>query len=262
MDDLLCSICSSSDTTDELNNSSAVLATHTSNTNTSDQSDGYISSSSNYSIDTIDDGIDRIEDLLEHNEQNITLREQLRQWAIDHHITHAAIRGILSFLSPLHPCSPTDPRTLLELPVVPNIITIDNGSYYYVGIKYNICQLIQLYPCINQRKCISLQANVDGLPLFRSSSTQLWPILGRVKGAKPFVIALFCGNTKPNIQEYLKDFVTELKVLMTGGLLCEQKHYVIKLEAIICDAPAKCFTKQSKQYSGYEGRKQPHGLYF
>ena len=97
MDDLLCSICSSSDTTDELNNSNAVLATHTSNTNTSDQSDGYISSSSNYSIDTIDDGIDRIEDLLEHNEQNITLREQLRQWAIDHHITHAATRGILSF---------------------------------------------------------------------------------------------------------------------------------------------------------------------
>ena len=42
MDDLLCSICSSSDTTDELNNSSAVLATHTSNTNTSDQYDGYI----------------------------------------------------------------------------------------------------------------------------------------------------------------------------------------------------------------------------
>ena len=124
MDDLLCSICSSSDTTDELNNSSAVLATHTNNTNTSDQSDGYISSSGNYSIDTIDDGIDRIEDLLEHNEQNITLREQLRQWAIDHHITHAAIRGILSFLSPLHPCLPTDPRTLLELPVVPNIITI------------------------------------------------------------------------------------------------------------------------------------------
>ena len=42
MDELLCSICSSSDTTDELNNSSAVLATHTSNTNTSDQSDWYI----------------------------------------------------------------------------------------------------------------------------------------------------------------------------------------------------------------------------
>ncbi|KAJ7996429.1 hypothetical protein DPEC_G00236980, partial [Dallia pectoralis] len=54
--------------------------------------------------------------------------------------------------------------------------------------------------------CLKLQINVDGLPLFRSSSTQFWPILGFVQNLpnhKPFVIALFAGNGKPELYEYM-----------------------------------------------------------
>ena len=53
--------------------------------------------------------------------------------------------------------------------------------------------------------------NFDGLPLFKSRSTQFWPILGRLckpLATVPFVIGLFCGEDKPaNIEEYVLDFV-------------------------------------------------------
>lgn len=54
---------------------------------------------------------------------------------------------------------------------------------------------------------LGLQINVDGIPLFRSSSTALWPILCLVKNVNPcnpFVVGLFCGKEKPgSAAEYL-----------------------------------------------------------
>lgn len=52
---------------------------------------------------------------------------------------------------------------------------------------------------------ISALINIDGLCLFKSSSTTLWPILGMVQNSiqKPFVIGIFCGVSKP---QPLSDF--------------------------------------------------------
>jgi hypothetical protein len=45
-----------------------------------------------------------------------------------------------------------------------------------------------------------MQINIDGLPFFKSSALQMWPILGLQKQpivAGPFVIGLFAAPTKP-----------------------------------------------------------------
>lgn len=57
----------------------------------------------------------------------------------------------------------------------------------------------QIWSHIPNRHVLKLQLKIDGLPLFKSSSVQFWPILRLLKGVvrNPVVIALFCGNSKP-----------------------------------------------------------------
>lgn len=85
-----------------------------------------------------------------------------------------------------------------------------------------------------------MQLNFDGLPLDKSSSVQLWPILGMLKGLSknPVVIGVFCGTTKPKIlSDYLRYLVCELQKLSRGFVFGGQTFFV-KDSSVICDAPA------------------------
>jgi len=74
---------------------------------------------------------------------------------------------------------------------------------------------------IKKAQAVELQINVDGLPLYKSNNTQFWPILGLIMNCsprEPFVIGLFCRNSKPNnVAAYLNDFVTEFEALQISG---------------------------------------------
>ena len=46
---------------------------------------------------------------------------------------------------------------------------------------------------------INLIVNVDGVPLFKSSQQEFWPILVSVENlVDVFIVAIFYGNSKPN----------------------------------------------------------------
>lgn len=80
----------------------------------------------------------------------------------------------------------------------------------------------QFWYHVQNKHVLKLQLNIDGLPLFKSSFVQFWPILGLLKGAviKSVVIALFCGNSKPNcLVKYLRYLVSELDELRRGFLI-------------------------------------------
>lgn len=48
-----------------------------------------------------------------------------------------------------------------------------------------------------------------------STNVQLWPILCNVQNFEPFIVAVFCGNRKPDpVEEYMDDLLSELKDLM------------------------------------------------
>ena len=93
--------------------------------------------------------------------------------------------------------------------------------------------------------------NFDGLPLFKSSSTQFWPILARVCDpveTDPFMIGLYCGQKKPaNLDEYLGDFVEEMQNLEQGPVDVNFKDgsraVQVRLSSFICDTPARAFVK-------------------
>lgn len=70
-----------------------------------------------------------------------------------------------------------------------------------------------------------------------------------------FIIGLSCGEAKPSsVDDYLYEFVKELKELVKHGLDYNGKHITIAtLDAFIFDAPARAFIKCVKGHSGYYG---------
>ena len=94
---------------------------------------------------------------------------------------------------------------------------------------------------------ITFQTNVDGLPLFKTSKPQFWPILGLMDKdpeRKPFLIGLFHGTSQPkNAREFLSTFIDELRSLETTGIKHGEKNYKCSGSAFIFDTPARAFVK-------------------
>jgi hypothetical protein len=95
---------------------------------------------------------------------------------------------------------------------------------------------------------VKIQVNVDGLPVFKSSNTQLWPILGRIQNEnelflstaenKPLVIGVYQGKHKPtNVTEFLNDFVSEaqhLKQLVFNMKMLVYMHSKLQQLYVTC----------------------------
>lgn len=100
---------------------------------------------------------------------------------------------------------------------------------------------------LNRNISISLNFNVDGLPIFKSSKQTFWPILATIHEMphiRPIIIAIWCGFTKPtNLNEYLRPFVDELKDLMENGLMINGFKVSVSFRCCICDTPARSFLK-------------------
>ena len=93
---------------------------------------------------------------------------------------------------------------------------------------------------------IYVDINIDGLPLHKSSNRQFWPILCKVVKSmhQLFVVALYCGTQKPdNVNEFLYDFVVEAYELYEKGMNLDDNLVFVRVQAIICDAPARAFVK-------------------
>ena len=130
-------------------------------------------------------------------EEQCDLTEKLAKWAVENNCTRSSINQLLQILRESGHILPKDSRTLLQTPQV--IITEDkcNGTYKYFGMKE---QLIHFHKeSLSHLSHINLIVNVDGVPLFKSSSQQFWPILVSVENLDDeFIVAIFYGNSKPN----------------------------------------------------------------
>lgn len=103
---------------------------------------------------------------------------------------------------------------------------------------------------------------------FNSSKLKLWSILGLIKNlphSSPFVISLFCGESKPKpINVYFNDFVEELNLLFKDGLTCYGRNYKVHIHSFVCDSLARAFIKFIKSHSGFASCEKciKHGQYF
>ena len=102
---------------------------------------------------------------------------------------------------------------------------------------------------------IVLYLNADGLPLFRSSKTSMWPVLYATSLGQQkiiFPVALCCGTGKPTNLDFLLGTIHKLNDLHVG-LHVANRIIRVNLGAVVCDAPAKAMVKAIKLCSGYWG---------
>lgn len=65
-----------------------------------------------------------------------------------------------------------------------------------------------------------------------------------MKYIKPFAVQIWSGESKPSVlNEFLAEFVSEMKRLMTNGLDVNGHHINIFFRCCICDSPARAFVK-------------------
>ncbi|XP_026827842.1 uncharacterized protein LOC113562460 [Ooceraea biroi] len=180
----------------------------------------------------------------------------LVQWAITHHISHAALSHLLSGLRKAHPIFQNLPKcvkTLLRTPRSSVITDILPGQYYHCGTQYGILQFLSQSKNNKVSSPIQIQIGIDGLPISQSNSNQLWPILGRIiPYQKVFLIGCDFGKAKPaNANEFLQSFVNDMNILINEDITYNETTYSVSIHSIICDAPAKSFITLTKGHTGY-----------
>lgn len=185
-----------------------------------------------------------------NSDTNIT-RNDLAHLLAKNNCSRAFSNELLAILRRAGLDLPKDSRSLLQTPYSINTTQKCGGDYFYIGIEKHI-QYVLTNEIEFLTTDIQLKVNVDGLPLHKSSSTQLWPILCSSRDIPPFVVALYCARHKPNsVQEFMSDFLVEAKRLNENGLVCNGVVYTVSIVAFICDAPARSFLKCIKLHTSY-----------
>lgn len=124
------------------------------------------------------------------------------------------------------------------------IADIGGGRYWHRGLEFG------LRLCFNQLNgplAIEININIDGLPIYKSSNDQFWPILfniHRMPHISPMIIGLFHGKNKPSkIEEFLAPFVDEIEPILRNGVLINGHKLSVRIRTFICDSPARAFIK-------------------
>jgi hypothetical protein len=196
----------------------------------------------------------------DNSDIELSFKDNLRSWAIQHNITAVATDDLLKILIPAVPeCYlPLSSKTLLNTPVNYTIDNFQGGQYFHFGIRRF---LEKLNPNVDDKflliENLSLSIGIDGLPISRSSKKQFWPIIATIEQCSkisPFLIGLFLGNSKPlNVKEYLNPLITELKTFKTNKIFLNGVAYGIIIKCVIADTPARNYIKQSAAFNGYYG---------
>lgn len=171
----------------------------------------------------------------------------LRSWASECNIALLHLTLLLKILGRFLPNLPKCGSTLMNRnKIVPRIVS--NGKLVYFGILKTIKPLIVSSTASN----LTMTVNIDGLPLYKSSNQQFWPILVKIPEIhdSPLIISIFSGMKKPCIGEFFEEFVKEL-LSLSDGFIHDDKHYILTIKHFTCDLPALAFIKQIKGHSGY-----------
>lgn len=208
--------------------------------------------------DSNDDDLED-EDSNEETDDNETFVEMLRNWSLTHSVPHSTLNGLLTIMQNLRKNEvivPKDARTLLKRRnvIVPELKPMTPGMYVHFGLAAGVTELCNTR---NLRNCdLTIDMNIDGVSLFRSSTLEYWVILGAVRDTRDseFVIGLFQGVGKPsNVDEFLAPLIADLKTLERNELIPAEKGVNVKLGFVCCDRPARSFIKCIKGHNAYYG---------
>lgn len=114
------------------------------------------------------------------NDMASDVKNKIINWAIHHRIAKFALNDLLKILNFAGlSFLPRDSRTLLNTPVNVPIKELTNGHFWYNGIEQ--C-LRNIFAELDRAVSLTLDFNFDGVPIFKSSNNQFWPILSSIRG--------------------------------------------------------------------------------
>ena len=153
----------------------------------------------------------------------------------------------------------------------------DKGNFAYLSILDNILYSIKR-GILHLKKSftkLKIQICIDGMPVFKSSRLQIWPILLRIipfpneydlHNAFPLPVAVFSGLAKPELGPFVAQLIEELNRLKTEFFLDEVSGRQILISDVyfIADAPARAFLQGIVNHGGYHGCAycKVEGIYF
>ncbi|XP_025154469.1 uncharacterized protein LOC112588512 isoform X2 [Harpegnathos saltator] len=142
------------------------------------------------------------ENIEENTNKTAKLSNWLRSWTLKYNISHTALSELLSKLRTYgHTDMPKSARTLLNTPRNSIIkVSAEKGNFFHYGLKEAITEQLIRTKFIVINEVIMIDLNIDGLPISKSSKSQIWPILDKIHGDKifkPFVISAYHGYSKP-----------------------------------------------------------------
>ena len=143
-------------------------------------------------------------------------------------------------------------------PTEDNLCDITNGVKY----KKLLCSL----PDSSANYNLTLTFNCDGVPVFKSSSFSIWPILcavnelpPNIRGAHILLASLWFGAGKPDMNVLLEPFIKDCTSLSGKGfshLNAERSARIFCTATVavgVCDAVARPMMQNFKQYNGHYG---------
>lgn len=214
---------------------------------TTDDGESEINLLCNY--DTDDDEICAEEDI---NKSEV-FRKQLKKWASDFQISHLALNGLSTIVNSFvgDKLLPKSGKTMMQThsSVIPVQALDGGGEYWHNGLAK--C-LTNIFHELDRPISISLNINIDGLPLYNSSKITFWPILFNIHEMPkipPAVIGIYCGDTKiTDVETYFNNFVDEMLDVMKNGLQINPHKLSVNIRCFICDSPARAFVKGIHTY--------------
>lgn len=104
------------------------------------------------------------------------------------------------------------------------------GKYYHFGLDSSINNMLKNINYSDMPDTINVAINIDGLPLSKSSSSQVYPILCLINNINVLLSNICCvgiyhGYDKPSdFNVFLKDFVDEAITLSLNGISIGGNH--------------------------------------
>ncbi|PAA73317.1 hypothetical protein BOX15_Mlig024569g1 [Macrostomum lignano] len=135
------------------------------------------------------------------------------------------------------------------------------GNFAYLSISKSIPIALKLMSVKLRSETdnfLDLKVNIDGLPLWKSSKTEFWPILIQFSSvgrpvSRVYPVGLYCGVGKPPIEPFLRKLINEIKVLKSVGMMVQNGRVKLGNVAFICDAVARAYFQCIASHTAHRG---------
>lgn len=147
---------------------------------------------------------------------------------------------------------PRDARTLLQTPQYTHIRErSDGGGYHHFGLKRAIESILKNRK--GNQDSVDLIINIDGLPISKSSTAALWPIMcSDFKIKNVYLVGAYHGLKRPqDSNEYLQEFADEMSDYCENGFYYKGRKIEVHFSALVCDVPAKKLVLKVKGHTGH-----------